>query len=99
MTKNHSAVSKKKEPPYTSAFDPAPLLDAQWFEPLIHPRPLHKVYNKLPPALGNLGIIEPINIFQLFFTDDLLEAISVNTNHYAAQKRAEKSLKNMRGRA
>jgi hypothetical protein len=99
VTKNHSAVSKKKEPPYTPAFDTASLPRAQWFEPLIHPRPLHKAYNKLPPALGNLGIIEPINIFQLFFTDDLLEAISVNTNHYAAQKRAGKGLENMRGRA
>lgn len=99
ITKYHSAVSKQKEPPYTPAFDPASLPNAQWFEPLIHPRPLHKAYNKLPPALGNLDIIEPINIFQLFFTDDMLEAISVNTNHYAAQKRVEKGLGNMRGRA
>jgi len=51
---------------------------------------LHKAYNRLLVVLRNIEDIEPNLMFQLFFSEEILETICVNTNLYAADKKAKK---------
>jgi hypothetical protein len=50
---------------------------------------LHKAYNSLPHSVVGLYAVEPMHIFGLFLTPELLKTIKDNTNAYEETKRTE----------
>jgi hypothetical protein len=61
----------------------------------VQPRfPEHEAYNTLPQRLTNDAFaLTPDAVFELFFSDDVLQRITTNTNIYAAQKGATKTMR------
>jgi hypothetical protein len=49
----------------------------------------HKAYNTLPQSIVGLYAIEPMHIFGLLLTPELLKTIKDNTNAYERTKRTE----------
>ncbi|CAG8762183.1 8111_t:CDS:2 [Cetraspora pellucida] len=65
-----------------------PSLELPTFNPICNHYPLHRGYAKLPHEF-QLGIISPLSLFQLFFTDKQLRLIVENSNTYEQVKGRE----------
>ena len=59
-----------------------------YFSPLCYQYAPHVGQNWLPSCLMHADIIEPHQIFRLFFTGPILDLMVTNTNTYASAKRA-----------
>lgn len=57
------------------------------FEYFVHLRPLHRAFVNLP-AHYDANFSKPINLFLLFFTNNMLDTIVTNTNLYSLSKNA-----------
>jgi len=71
--KNAGKVEKIKDP---SILPPLPD-----FTPMVHRVKTHTAYNMLPDSL----ILNAYQIFTLFFTDDMFNIMTANTNAYALE--------------
>lgn len=97
IIKTHSVPSRSTKPDNSPQFSAKNLPNASWFQPIVQQQSLHKAYNELPAALRNIDVIEPHLIIQLFFSDEIFETICMNTNLYAANKKAKKSDRSREG--
>jgi hypothetical protein len=61
------------------------------FSPMTPKASPHKAYNTLPQSIVGLYAIEPMHIFELFLTPELLRTIKDNTNAYERTKHTESS--------
>ncbi|CAG8620727.1 7140_t:CDS:2, partial [Dentiscutata heterogama] len=61
------------------------LLESTTFNPIQNIYPLHREYTTLPHEL-QLGIVSPLLLFQLFFTNEQLCLMVENTNTYEQVK-------------
>lgn len=59
------------------------------FTPLQHTVALHQGHNTLPKALQSLKA-SPGDIFSLFFTNDIIDVMVMNTNRYAQKQMEQK---------
>jgi len=57
------------------------------FEYFVHQRPQHRAFINLPPQY-DVNFSKPINLFLLFFTNNMLDTIVTNTNLYSLTKNA-----------
>ncbi|CAG8615282.1 16971_t:CDS:2 [Cetraspora pellucida] len=63
-------------------------LESPTFNPIQNIHPLHKGYATLPHEL-QLGIVSPLSLFRLFFTNEQLQLMVENTNTYEQVKGRE----------
>lgn len=90
ILKSHSPIKKTRSKAKIPSNLQSSLPRDPYFAPFIHTRPVHKAQNRLPPSITDLDVIIPHHIFDLFFSDDILQRMTYNTNLYAAEKRKKK---------
>lgn len=86
--RSHSQKPARATPKDLSKFQSS-LPGLLYFSSLKHTKSLHEAHNTLPDWIHNLDVIKLQNIFSLFFPDDILQELVINTNIYAEMKRNE----------
>ena len=87
ITKPHSAPRLPHKQRTSSTNIQSSLPNTPYFSPLSHQHAPHVGQNRLPSCLMHADIIEPHQIFRLFFTEPILHLMVTNTNAYASVKR------------
>ena len=82
ITNDHSPRRPKKNGKKPIQI-PSDLPKLPTFTPLQSIVASHKAWNRLPISFAQLDKIEPIQIFNLFLTDSIMEQLVTNTNAYA----------------